>query len=169
MSSNINTLIQLQNNTNRVNYENGRKNLGNSRMDREGFMRLMLAQLQYQDPTEPQDNAQMLTQQLQLEQTEQVKDMVNANRFASAAAMVGQEAELVDARWDFGKAASNPPEWDFNTNSPRTVKGIIESVQFDRQHNKAIVKINGNYYDADQIRQISPAPIALTPPANGGY
>jgi flagellar hook assembly protein FlgD len=161
--------MQMQNDTNRVNYLNGRKNLGNSRLDREGFMRLMLALLQYQDPTEPQDNTQMLTQQLQLEQTEQIKDMTNSNRFASAAAMVGQQADLVDARWNFETATSDAPEWDLQANGPKTVTGIIESVQFDRQHNKALVKINGNYYDADQIRQLSPAPVpTTTTPSSGG-
>lgn len=153
----INTLNQMQNNTSQVQFQNSRKNLGSSRIDREGFIRMVLAQLQYQDPTNPQDGTQMLTQQLQLEQADQMKEIVSSNRFAVAASMVGKEAELIDARWNFEQGVSDPPQWDMMTNSPRTASGLIESVQFDRTHDKALVKINGHYYDADKIRQIFPA------------
>lgn len=152
-----NTLNQLQNNTNQVYFQNARKNLGNGRLDREGFVRLILAQLQYQDPTNPEDSNQMLTQQLALEQADQTKDMVSANKFSSAATMVGKTAELIDARWNFQEGTSNPPEWDMQSQSPKTVQGTIEGVQFDRVKDKALVKINGHYYDADKIRQIFPA------------
>jgi len=163
------TLIQMQNNTNQVHYQNARKNIGSGKLDRDGFIRLILAQLQYQDPTEPKDNTEMLTQQLQLEQADQMKDLVSSNKFATAATMVGKQAELIDARWNFEQGVSAPPEWDIFTNSPKTVMGEIESVQFDRIHDKALVKINGNYYDADQIRQVFPGVTAVAPPpAQGG-
>jgi flagellar hook assembly protein FlgD len=55
-----NTLNQIQNNTNQVQFQQGRKNLGSSEMTREGFLRLLMAQMQYQDPTEPTDYSQML-------------------------------------------------------------------------------------------------------------
>ena len=156
------TLSQLQNNTNQVNYQNSRKNLGTGKLDREGFIRLILAQLQYQDPTAPQDNTQMLTQQLQLEQADQMKEMVHATKFSQAGSMVGRQATLPDARWDFDNNTSQTPEWDYTTNMPKTVTGIVESVQFDTANGKALVKINGNYYDADQIQQIAAPPVSQT-------
>jgi len=154
------TLNQLQNNTNQVNFHNSRKNLGTGKLDRQGFIQLMLAQLQYQDPTNPQDNTQMLTQQLQLEQADQMKDMVNATKFSQAGSMVGKVATLPDARWNFTTNTSGQPEWDYSTNKPATVSGTIDSVTFDPAHNKALVKINGNYYDVDQIQQIADPPPA---------
>lgn len=153
------TLTQLQNNTNQVTYQNGRKNLGTGKLDREGFIQLILAQLQYQDPTAPQDNTQMLTQQLQLEQADQMKEMVNATKFSQAGSMVGREATLPDAKWNFDTNASDSPEWDYQTNMPKSVTGTVESVMFDNTHGKALVKINGTYYDADKIQQISAAPV----------
>jgi flagellar basal-body rod modification protein FlgD len=144
-------LNRLQNNTNQVHYQNSRKNLGSDRIDREGFIRLMLAQLQYQDPTEPKDNAQMLTQQLQLEQADQMNSIVDATKFSQASSMIGKTAQLFDAPWNFETGISGTPEWDVDTNSPKTVTGVIESVQFDKSHGKALVKINGTYYDADKI------------------
>jgi len=157
-----NTLQQLQNNTNQVYYENSRKNLGSSRLDREGFIRLIMAQLQYQDPTDPQDSTQMLTQQLQLEQADQMKSIVDATKFSQAGAMVGKQAVLVDARWDFNTSTTGQAEWDYEANGPAYVSGVIEGVQFDRSHGKALVLINGNYYDADNIQALA------NPPAQEG-
>jgi flagellar basal-body rod modification protein FlgD len=149
-----NTLMQLQNNTNQVQYQQGLKNLGNSKLTREGFLRILMAQMQYQDPTEPQDYSQMLGQQVQLEQVDQMGSLVNATKFSQAAGMIGKTATLADAPWDATNGVSGQPEWDATTNSPKTVTGTIESVQFDQQHNKALVQVNGQYYDADQIRQV---------------
>lgn len=163
--SNYETLIQMQNNTNQVQYEASRKNLGSGKLDREGFIRLIMAQLQYQDPTEPKGNAEMLTQQLQLEQADQMKEIVNATKFAQAGSMVGQQATLMDAKWDFSSNTTGSPEWDLVTNQPKTVTGVIEAVQFDTQLGKALVKINGSYYDADAIQQLSVVP--TPPPASG--
>lgn len=155
-----NTLNQIQNDTNQVQFQQGRKNLGSSQMTREGFMRLLMAQMQYQDPTDPMDYSQMLGQQVQLEQVNQMHDLVNSNKFAQAGAMVGQTAKLVDAPWDFTSGISGSPEWDVETNSPKTVTGVIQSVQFDRSNGKALVQINSRYYDADQIQQLYAAPPA---------
>jgi flagellar hook assembly protein FlgD len=159
---NYDTLINLQNNTNQVQYEASRKNLGSGKLDREGFIRLIMAQLQYQDPTEPKGNAEMLSQQLQLEQADQMKEVVNATKFAQAGSMVGQQATLMDARWDFKTNTTGSPEFDFETNMPKTVTGIIDAVQFDTQLGKALVRINGNYYDSQSIQQLS----VITPPSS---
>lgn len=163
------TVTQMQNNTNAVQFQQGRANLGTGKMSREGFMQLMLAQLQYQDPMEPQDNTQMLTQQLQLEQADQMKDLTDSNTFASAASMVGKQAWLPDAPWDFDNATSGTPEWDVATNSPKVAQGEITAVQFDRVHGKALVLINGKYYDAASIKQLAPAqPTASSGSSTGG-
>lgn len=154
------TLWQMQNNTNQVNYQNGRKNLGTGKLDRDGFIQLILAQLQYQDPTNPQDNTQMLTQQLQLEQADQMKDMVDATKFSQAGSMVGKQVTLPDAKWNFDNKTSDSPEWDYTTNQPKTITGTVESVMFDTAQGKALVKVNGNYYDVDQIQQLSQAPVS---------
>jgi hypothetical protein len=87
-------------------------------------------------------------------------DLVNANKFAQAGAMVGQTAQLVDAPWDFANGVPGTPVWDVATNSPKTVTGVIQSVQFDRDNGKALVQINNKYYDAEQIHQLY-----ATPPA----
>jgi flagellar basal-body rod modification protein FlgD len=148
------TLNNLQNNTSQVQFEQGQKNMGTSKLTREGFLRILMAQMQYQDPTEPQDYSQMLGQQVQLEQAEQMGNLVNATKFSQASSMVGKTAQIVDAPWDFQNGVSGQAEWDYETNTAKTVKGTIQSVQFDSQRNKAIIQIDGEYYDADNIQQV---------------
>lgn len=156
------TLTQLQNNTSQVQFQQGRKNLGSGKLDREGFFRLLMAQMQYQDPTEPQDYSQMLSQQVQLEQVEQMKDLVNANKFSQAASMVGKTAQLVDAPWDFSTGTPSTPRWDVATNTPKNITGEIKSVVFDQNNGKALVQIGDDYYDGEQIQQLF-SPSALLP------
>jgi flagellar basal-body rod modification protein FlgD len=145
-------------NTNEVYFKNGQKNLGSSRLDREGFMRLMLAQLQYQDPTEPQDNSAMLEQQLQLEQADQMKSLVDSNRFGQASSTIGMLVFLPDSKWDFDKGVSTTPDYDTTTGGPKMLTGVVESVQFDRNTGKALLKIGNNFYDSDLIKSITVPP-----------
>jgi flagellar basal-body rod modification protein FlgD len=157
------SISDIQNNTNQVYYQNSRKNLGNSRMDREGFIRLILAQLQYQDPMEPQDNTQMLNQQLMLEQSDQMKSLVDSNTFGQATSMIGKEVSLMDSPWDFDKGVSTTPDYDAETGGPKQLTGKVESVQFDRNTGKALVKIGDKYYDSSLIQNITnPAPASTT-------
>ena len=160
------TLTQLQNNTNLINFKNGRANLGTGKLDRNGFVQLILAQLQFQDPTNPQDSSQMLSQQLQLEQADQMKDIVNASKFSQAGSMVGKTASVIDAPWDFTNSVSSPTNLNPATNKPAVVTGTIDSVQFDTAHGKALVKINGNYYDLDKVQNISSPPAPTTTGTN---
>lgn len=159
-----NAIIDMQNQTNRVHFENGQKNLGSGRLDRNGFLRMVMTQLQHQDPTNPSDSTQMLTQQLALEQAEQMREMVQSNKFSQAATMVGKQAELVDARWDFVNNTSGTPEWDYQMNVPKIVQGTIEGVQFDRANDKALVKVGNYWYDADLIQTLANPQVSAPPP-----
>ncbi|HEY9744860.1 MAG TPA: flagellar hook capping FlgD N-terminal domain-containing protein [Oculatellaceae cyanobacterium] len=147
--------IDFINNTNLVYYQRGQNNLGNSRMDREGFIRLILAQLQYQDPLNPKDNSEMLNQQLMLEQADQMKSLVDSNTFAQATGLIGKEVSLMDAPWSFELGASTTPEYDPEIGGPKQLTNVVvEGVQFDRNTGKALVKINGKYYDSALIYNV---------------
>jgi len=149
------TLTQIQNDTSLVNFKSGQANLGTGKITQQGFMQLILAQLQYQDPTNPQDNSQMVQQQLQMQQANQMTDMVNATKFSQASTMIGKQATLVDAPWDLTNNAPGQAQWDTKTNSPKTITGTITGIQFDAAQNKALIQINGNYYDGDSIQVLS--------------
>ncbi|MEM0951566.1 MAG: flagellar hook capping FlgD N-terminal domain-containing protein [Cyanobacteria bacterium P01_H01_bin.74] len=165
MSTNVqNTLTNLINNTNQVNFENNRSNLGSSRLDRESFIQLILAQITNQDPTNPQDSTDMLSQQLQLEQVDQMSDVVNATKFSQASSLVGKTATLPKAPWDFENNVSGNLEIDFETNTPIMETGTIDSVRLDQERGIALIEINGEFYDMDAIQSLSGAlPLTSTP------
>jgi flagellar hook assembly protein FlgD len=88
-------LQYMQNQTNRVNYEKGLKQLGNSNMSKDGFFQLMLAQMQHQNPLEPQDSSQQMMQQAQFTQIEELQNlnsnMRQMNLMSAASGYVGKQ------------------------------------------------------------------------------
>ena len=73
-----------------------------STLDQDDFIRLFLAQLQFQDPLEPLDNAEFLAQMAQfsgLEQTritnDSIQNLVFMNSTAQAASLLQREVEVV--------------------------------------------------------------------------
>jgi flagellar basal-body rod modification protein FlgD len=80
------------------------------------FIKMMVTQLQNQDPTKPTDNAQLLAQMSQIGQlqsnttlTEGIKGMVLQNQIGSAGNLIGKSVEGLD-------------------DNDATVRGIVNSV-----------------------------------------
>lgn len=72
-------------------------------LDREAFLKLLVAQLKYQDPTKPADTSQMLTQTAQLTMVDRLNEMTKAfnesaatQRLAVAGTIVGREVSFND-------------------------------------------------------------------------
>ena len=160
------TLSQIQNNTTKVQYENGQKNLGSSKLTREGFLQLIMAQMQYQDPTAPQDYSQMLGQQVQLQMSDDMGDLVSATQFSQANNMIGRTVTLPDGQYNFSTGVSDVAQTDFTTNQKSTKTGAVTSVRYDQSHQKAILEIDGKYYDASSVQSISPGSTAATSSSN---
>lgn len=90
--------------------------VGFNALDAEAFMKLLVAQLQNQDPTNPTSNEDMLAQisqmrslQSNVELTDTLKNMGTGQQLSSAAGMIGK---LIAATNDDGEA----------------VTGLVESV-----------------------------------------
>jgi flagellar basal-body rod modification protein FlgD len=74
----------------------GSKSLG----DQDTFLKLLVAQLKYQDPTNPTDSTQFLAQTAQFTQVEklsQIADMLSAQQLIGASALVGRTVTYQDA------------------------------------------------------------------------
>lgn len=72
-------------------------------LDREAFLKLLVAQLKYQDPTKPADTSQMLTQTAQLTMVDRLNEMAAAyqesaatQRLSLAGSLVGSNITFVD-------------------------------------------------------------------------
>ena len=77
-------------------------NAGSSRSvaDQDTFLKLLVAQLKYQDPSNPADSTQFLAQTAQFTQVEklgQIADMMQAQQLIGASALVGRTVTYSDA------------------------------------------------------------------------
>lgn len=74
----------------------GTKKLG----DQDTFLKLLVAQLKYQDPSNPADSTQFLAQTAQFTQVEklgEIADMMQAQQLIGASALVGRTVTYQDA------------------------------------------------------------------------
>lgn len=72
-------------------------------LDRDAFLKLLVAQLKYQDPTKPADTSQMVTQSAQLTMVDRMNDIAlalddaaSSDRLALAGALVGRDVAFFD-------------------------------------------------------------------------
>jgi flagellar basal-body rod modification protein FlgD len=75
----------------------------NSNLGKDDFLKLLVAQLKYQDPDKPADSAQFMAQTAQFTLVEKFEDVarsqteiLNASRAQSATSMVGQKVTWTD-------------------------------------------------------------------------
>lgn len=104
---------------------------------KDDFLQLLVAQMKYQDPLEPADNTEYITQYATFSQVEQMQNMAASMNLSRASAMVGH---LVQVSVE-----------DANGN-PKTVEGMVDFVTYE--NNKAFVSIDGNLYSADSVTAI---------------
>ncbi|BBH64975.1 flagellar basal body rod modification protein FlgD [Actinoplanes sp. OR16] len=67
--------------------------------DKDTFMKLLVAQLKYQDPTKPADSAAFLAQTAQFTQVEKLEDMISmlqSQRMIGASSLVGKSVTYMD-------------------------------------------------------------------------
>ena len=129
-------LTQLQNQTAQVNYQNSRETVGSGKMDQNAFLRLLMTQLSQQDPLEPVDNAEFISQQAQFTQIEKtdelIRTMSQANALTQGAAVVGKTVEI--------------------TTEAGPVTGVVDSVNFN--DGEASINVNGVAHPMSSITKI---------------
>ena len=60
-------------------------------MDKDAFLQLLVAQMQYQDPLEPTSNTEFISRYAQFSQVEQMQNMASTSELARATSLVGEE------------------------------------------------------------------------------
>ena len=63
----------------------------NDSMDKEAFLQLLVAQMQYQDPLQPTSNTEYISQYAQFSQVEQMQNLAATSELGRATSLVGQE------------------------------------------------------------------------------
>ena len=76
----------------------------NAMLDRDAFLKLLVAQLKYQDPTKPADASEMVAQSAQLTMVDRLNEIstqltasASSQRLALASSVVGKEITFLDA------------------------------------------------------------------------
>jgi len=89
-------LTNMQNDTSAVNAEKSKERLGQSTLDQDSFLQLLMTQLKYQDPLNPMDNSQFMAQQAQLTQVSELQKMNQTNYFMQASNLIGTNISFTD-------------------------------------------------------------------------
>lgn len=110
------------------------------------FLQLMVAQLRYQDPTNPTDSSQFLSQTAQFTTLEKLIDMakatadlLSAQKLQSASAMIGKQVS-----WQDGKGVDHT--------------GVVTSTKITADGPQLRIDNGNDYLALDQVREIAPAP-----------
>lgn len=150
VTSSINT---MKSQTNATNYEKNKANTDNE-MNQDMFLQLMITQLQNQDPLEPMDNTEFLSQQAMFTQVNTLQEMnqnlatygdailslnasmLNSNTLNQAMNLVGKEVTAI-----------NPD------NKDETISGIVDSVKIT--DNGLTFTINGQEISSEYITGVN--------------
>ena len=115
---------------------NGRK--ASQELGKDDFLKLLMAQMTHQDPTEPMDNSQFIAQMAQFSSLEQMYNVSNGfNKMA-------QMMQSSEAAGTLGKVVDLDVEGE-------KVTGVVEG--FTRGENPQI-QVNGNFYNMDYVRAV---------------
>ena len=116
--------------------QEGRKT--SNELGKDDFLKLLITQLQNQDPTSPMENTEFISQMAQFSSLEQMTNM--SSSFAKMASFINSS----EAASTLGKTV------ELNIGDA-TVQGIVEGAT--RGENPQIL-VNGMYYSMDKIRAV---------------
>jgi flagellar basal-body rod modification protein FlgD len=114
-------------------------------MGKDVFMKLLVAQMRYQDPGNPVDSSQMMSQTATFSQVEKLEELVNQNasmlvlqESATAGALVGRTATYTDT-----------------TGASKT--GVVTSVRLASKESEAVAVIDGVSVPVGRLTAIATA------------
>jgi flagellar basal-body rod modification protein FlgD len=112
-------------------------------MGKDTFLKLLVAQMRYQDPGNPVDSSQMMSQTATFSQVEKLEQLVNQNasmlvlqESATAGALVGRTATYTDT-----------------TGAAKT--GVVTAVQLASKQSEAVAIIDGVKVQVGRLTEIS--------------
>ena len=120
------------------NKENKEKTNQAKGYDKDSFLKILVAQMKYQDPMEPTSNTEYISQYATFTQVEQLSNMASAMSLSRASEMVGKTVRITQTNADTGESTQ--------------VEGVVDYVTFSG--NKAYLNIGGVNYDIEDVVQV---------------
>lgn len=103
-------------------------------MDKDAFLQLLVAQMQYQDPLEPTSNTEYIAQYAQFSQVEQMQNMAASTDLSRASSLVGEYVYI--------KTTNSQGTTDY-------IYGKVDYVVYE--NNKAYLSIDESLYSLDDL------------------
>ena len=120
----------------------------NNAFGQDAFLKLLVSQLRFQDPSEPVDNQQFLGQMAQFTDVEQlVKLNKSLDQMAGSTTKVNA-VSLLGAEVDIQPSGQILKEGE----APSVVSGIVKQIRFEG--NVAHLEVNGKEYLLDDILKV---------------
>ena len=141
MSTITDTILNMQNATTQMQKTQKETEGPSTELDSDAFLTLMIEQLKNQDPLEPMDNSQMISQQAALTQVSELQkmneNMSTNNMIMQATTLVGKEVTLIDPN-----------------DTTKTITGKVTSANFTSS--TATVTVNGEEYPLGLVMSVAP-------------
>ncbi|MEW5953973.1 MAG: flagellar hook capping FlgD N-terminal domain-containing protein [Bacillota bacterium] len=113
-------------------------------LDKDAFMQILVTQLRYQDPSQPQDTEAFIAQMSQFTMLEQMFNMNENLESLIKSSLTSQVLELI------GKEVKVPAGED------EVITGFVESVNLAGSEPQLLV--GGKYYSPDMVFQVNKTP-----------
>jgi flagellar basal-body rod modification protein FlgD len=111
-------------------------------MGKDTFMKLLVAQMRYQDPSKPVDSSQMMAQTATFSQVEKLEQLVQQN----ASMLVLQESATAGAL--VGRSAT------YTDSTGASTTGIVSAVRLASRSSEAVAVIGGVEVQVGRITEI---------------
>ena len=104
-------------------------------LDKNDFLQLMVAQLQNQDPLEPQSNEEFVAQMAQFTSVETLSELSNSMNFSQATMMIGKQVTIND--------------------TDQVITGVVEKAAI--VDSKVKIFVNGQSYGLEKVTEVENA------------
>ncbi len=108
-----------------------------SEVSKEQFLQLLVAQMQYQDPLEPMDNTEYVSQLATFTQVEELQNLASSMSNMQATDLLGKQVVI---------------ETTSTTGATTQVSGYVDYVQ--QKNGEMMLGINGNLYSVDDVLNV---------------
>lgn len=157
MSNVTDAITQMQNQTAFQNVQNSKERRASTENDSNMFLTLMLKQLENQDPTQPTDNTQWLSQLAQYSSLEQMTQMNSglkecANFMAALYGDMNTNSEITQTLSMIGKDVTLKIPDEKDSTKFTTVNGVVTEASFEDGTGK--IKIGDEYYSIANVVSI---------------
>ena len=109
-------------------------------LGQDAFLKLLVAQMQNQDPTSPEDSGQMMSQLASFSQVSELQDLTASNQaltlgqdFSSAVSLIGKSVTYTDSKGDQATGTVSAVKTD--------TSGALLQIGSDSIHTGAIVSV----------------------------